>query len=407
MPDAQARHPSAAEIIAGLSPVNSYNVAISAGLLEEVAIYIIDHPALGSLAPLAGNTSLTEPAMERLIDEYRRGNPDAVRALNVLAGNRSVTEAIALELIGLGLDAPRTNLARNHARGVTERVMHAIIDVGGDDSPRALASRDDLPKSVLNALAASSNALVRIRLAQNTDVPPAILAVLSHDSDPEVRVALVYNRSTPAGVGKEILTKPDVVPFLYDSTLLTLAAAPDITADIAEALATLPTAKIRATLAENRGIPATAMRRLAGDDDPDVVRHLLVNPALTTSARWMASQRLPLDGRRRLEVYASIRGWSAGVAPDQKFVVDMPYDARSGSRPEQAMTARQIRDRIDAALSALSGEPADPREAYLGLVLLDIIGQSIGDRAPEAWTNSLAPLAPPAPRLALGAGGLV
>ena len=53
----------------------------------------------------------------------------------------------------------------------------------------------------------------------------------------------------------------------------------------------------------------------------------------------------------------------------------MRADPAATSATTVFLTAPEIRDRIDEALSSLSGEPADPRSAFVGFQLLDVVAR--------------------------------
>lgn len=105
---------------------------------------------------------------------------------------------------------------------------------------------------------------------------------LAHDPDPTVCAAVAANPTCPTELLEELV---GVVP------LAVLANR-----NASESLLTAGTAigmpALRATVASNPETPAKSLRRLARDQDPDVLRAVVEHPQTPAAARRRAQRRL-------------------------------------------------------------------------------------------------------------------
>ena len=222
-----------------------------------------------------------------------------------VASHPSLPEETITELVKTGTETMRAAAAANV--GIS---AEALDLAAADSSPvvRGMAAANPGAGARLEALAADPVAHVRVRAATNpsltaervrdlaadddswvraavaarTDIDPGLLVALAHDPDPTVCAAVAANPTCPTELLEELV---GVVP------LAVLANR-----NASESLLTAGTAigmpALRATVASNPETPAKSLRRLARDQDPDVLRAVVEHPQTPAAARRRAQRRL-------------------------------------------------------------------------------------------------------------------
>ena len=85
----------------------------------------------------------------------------------------------------------------HHDADLHHRVVEALLALGGE-SASATARYQGLPDDLMHAVASSSDASLRGRIAARTDCPVDLFDVLARDADSDVRRAVARNEATPA-----------------------------------------------------------------------------------------------------------------------------------------------------------------------------------------------------------------
>ncbi|WP_405808406.1 hypothetical protein OG729_27050 [Streptomyces sp. NBC_00210] len=138
----------------------------------------------------------------------------------------------------------------------------------------ALAARPDLPSEVCGRLAADATPGVRADLAENPAIDDALIRTLAGDRGHDVQRRLAHNPHVPL----------DVLTYLVGTTKIGSTLLPRIAAaSPAEAmqLAKSPNPAMRMLLAERRNLPAEIRDALAADPDAKVVKSIAPHPGLS------------------------------------------------------------------------------------------------------------------------------
>ncbi len=138
----------------------------------------------------------------------------------------------------------------------------------------AVAARPDLPLEVSGRLALDSNPGVRADLAENPAIDDALIRALAGDRGDDVRRGLAHNPNVPL----------DVLIQLAGTTKIGATLLPRIaTASPAEVeeLARSPIPAVRMLLAQRRDLPAEIRDALATDPDAKVVKSIAPHPGLS------------------------------------------------------------------------------------------------------------------------------
>ncbi|MFD3374235.1 MULTISPECIES: hypothetical protein [unclassified Streptomyces] len=138
----------------------------------------------------------------------------------------------------------------------------------------ALAARPDLPTEVSGRLSVDDNPGVRADLAENPAIGEALIRVLAGDHGHDVRRRLAHNPNVPLDVLTDLAGDARI-----GATLLPrIAAASPIEV---EELAKSPNPAVRMLLAQRRDLPAEIRDALAADPDAKVVKSIAGHPGLS------------------------------------------------------------------------------------------------------------------------------
>ena len=138
----------------------------------------------------------------------------------------------------------------------------------------ALAARPDLPPEVCGRLAADPTPGVRADLAENPAIDDALIRMLAADRGHDVQRRLAHNPHVPL----------DVLTYLAGTTKIGSTLLPRIAAASpaeVEELAESPNPAVRMLLAERRDLPAEIRDALAADPDAKVVKSIAPHPGLS------------------------------------------------------------------------------------------------------------------------------
>ena len=138
----------------------------------------------------------------------------------------------------------------------------------------ALAARPDLPSEVCGRLAADGTPGVRADLAENPSIDEALIRVLAADRGHEVRRRLAHNPRVPLDVLIDLADTAKI-----GATLLPriAAASPMETVELARSA----NPAVRMLLAQRRDLPAEIRDALAIDPDAKVVKSIAGHPGLS------------------------------------------------------------------------------------------------------------------------------
>ncbi|MEV0225794.1 hypothetical protein [Streptomyces sp. NPDC050704] len=138
----------------------------------------------------------------------------------------------------------------------------------------ALAARPDLPPEVLGRLAADPLPGVRADLAENPAIDDTLIRALAADRDHDVRRRLAHNPHVPL----DVLTRLAGAAKIGSTLLPRIAvASPDEAKELAES----PNPAARMLLAQRRDLPAEIRDALAADPDAKVVKSIAPHPGLS------------------------------------------------------------------------------------------------------------------------------
>ncbi|MET7636204.1 hypothetical protein [Streptomyces sp. NPDC005078] len=138
----------------------------------------------------------------------------------------------------------------------------------------ALAARPDLPSEVCRRLAADPTPGVRADLAENPAIDDPLIRVLASDRGQDVQRRLAHNPHVPL----------DVLTRLAGTTKIGATLLPRITAASpaeVEELAQSPNPAARMLLAQRRNLPAEIRDALASDPDAKVIKSIAAHPGLS------------------------------------------------------------------------------------------------------------------------------
>jgi hypothetical protein len=138
----------------------------------------------------------------------------------------------------------------------------------------ALAARPDLPSQVYGRLATDTTPGVRGDLAENPAIDADLMRVLARDRDPDVRRRLAHHPHVPL----DVLTGLSGVTKIGTTLLPRIAAASP--AEVTE-LARSANSAVRMLLARRRDLPAEIRDALADDPDAKVVKAVASHPGLS------------------------------------------------------------------------------------------------------------------------------
>jgi len=144
------------------------------------------------------------------------------------------------------------------------------------------AANPSLTAERVRDLAADEDSWVRAAVAARTDLDPELLVGLAQDPDPIVCAAVAANPLCPTELLEELV---GIVP-------LAVLANRNASESLLTAGTEIGMPALRATVAANPTTPAKGLRRLARDQDPDVLRAVVEHPQTPAAARRRAQRRL-------------------------------------------------------------------------------------------------------------------
>ncbi len=166
-----------------------------------------------------------------------------------------------------------------HERALRNPATPTEAVVGFADHPsmllrRQLAARSDLPSRICAQLATDPSSGVRAELAENPVLDEALMHVMAADRDPDVRRSLALNPRVPLGLLASLASDTKI-----GSTLLPriAAASPDEVHNLARSSHPV----IRMLVAERRDLPAEIRDALAADPDAKVLKSIARHPGLS------------------------------------------------------------------------------------------------------------------------------
>ncbi|MFM9452661.1 hypothetical protein [Streptomyces europaeiscabiei] len=243
----------------------------------------------------------------------------------------------------------------------------------------ALAARPGLPPEAYARLAADPTPGARADLAENPAIDDTLIRALADDTSPDVRRGLAHNPRVPL----DVLTHVAATTRIGSTLLPRIASA---TAAEAEELARSPHAVVRMLLAQRRDLPAEIRDALADDPDAKVAKSVAPHPGLS-EARLRA-----MADRHGVQV-------TAGVAANPDATPAL-LEHLSRHRPPARKAFRAIarhRHATGAALLAcLADERAKPFAAGHPALPPEVITDLLTD--PHAQVAEAAAANPSLPR---------
>lgn len=192
-------------------------------------------------------------------------------------------ESAVHDLLGAALRNPATP---------TEAVV-GFVDHPSLLLRRALAARRDLPAELYARLGADPNPGVRADVAENPVIDGTLIRALADDDSHDVRRRLAHHPDVPLGV----LTRLAGGTRIGATLLPRIAAASG--AEVEE-LACSPDAAARMLVAQRRDLPAEIRDALAADPDAKVVKSVAPHPGPT------GAQLRAMVGRHGIRVLAKV-----------------------------------------------------------------------------------------------------
>lgn len=195
---------------------------------------------------------------------------------------------------------------------------------------RALAARRDLPPQVYELLASDPDPGVRADLAENPAIGDALIRALADDGCHDVRRGLAHHPGTPLDVltrlargtriGATLLPRIAAASLAEVEELagssdpaarMLVAQRRDLPAEIRDALATDPDAKVVKSVAPHPGLAESQLRAMAVRHGTRVTARIAANPDATpTLLAWLARREPPVRKALRL-----IAGHGNATAP--------------------------------------------------------------------------------------------
>ena len=216
-------------------------------------------------------------AKDTILDLIREGT-EAMRA--AAASNVSIGK-VASDLAGADPSSlVRATVAANPA--VTEAGLEQLAADPVAQVRAHAASNPAITPELLEQLAEDDDSSVRAAVASHEKVALETLLVLARDPDPSVCAAVASNPAGPADMLNELV---GIVPFA-------VLANPNASKTLLAAGSIVDEPRLRATVAANPATPVKRLRKLAQDNDPDVLRAIADHPATPRNARRRARRQL-------------------------------------------------------------------------------------------------------------------
>lgn len=181
--------------------------------------------------------------------------------------------------------------------------------------PLGARSEQGIVEGLARTLAADSQALVRMKLAENADLPPAVFDNLASDPDHLVRVRVAQNLNAPPSA-LSVLAQDSV-----ETILVTALEHRNMPVEWLEKSIDQPSAQVRLAIAKNINTPVGVLDKLSSDQDAEVRRGVAHHP--NTSLQTLDRMRADND----LEVLLAI---VAHPRADRKLLMKLARDDRDG-----------------------------------------------------------------------------
>jgi hypothetical protein len=226
------------------------------------------------------------------------------------AAHPSLPKDLIYELVKEGTEAMRAAAASNVSIGTRACELAAT-----DPSPlvrAVVAANPSIPQTKLERLVDDASVQVRTHAASNPTCTSELLARLADDPDSSVRCAVATHASVDVEVLKVLARDPDpevcaavarnprcptelldeLVGIAADSVL----GNPQAASALLVAGSVIDEPRLRASVARNPNTPRRRLKRLARDDDVEVLRAVAEHPQTPKAARRRALEKLQQTG---------------------------------------------------------------------------------------------------------------
>ncbi|MFJ1598717.1 hypothetical protein [Streptomyces sp. NPDC088261] len=260
---------------------------------------------------------------------------------------------------------------------------HAVVGFAGHPSTPLrwdLAARPDLPREVSARLAADPSPRVRADLAENPAIGATLIRAMADDPDHDVRRRLARNPHVPL----------DVLARLAGTTRIGSALLPRVAAATPHEVgewARSADPEVRTLLAQRRDLPAEIRDALAADPDAKVVKSVAPHPGLS-DGRLRA-----MVGRHGVRVLAAV---AANPDATPALLADLTRHRPPVQKALRAV-ARHPRATAPALLACLADRDAGPLAAGHPALPPPVIAELLTDTDPRRAEAAAAnPSLPPA-----------
>lgn len=274
-------------------------------VVRELAVWTTDralatrlagHPNAEVRRYAAWNEATPPAVLAALLDD--KGLPPVQRC-SVCSVEETFCEVLSFDVCG-GTHETAVHDVRHAALSNSATPIEAAISFADDPSELlrwALAERSDLPPEVSRRLATDPNARIRACLAEKLSGDDVLMRVLAEDECQDVRRRLAHNPNVPLDVLVRFIATKKIGPTLLprveaaspaevgklahstDSTVRMLVALRrDLPAEIRDALATDPDAKVLKSIAPHPGLSEARLRAMVDRHGVRVLAAVAANP---------------------------------------------------------------------------------------------------------------------------------
>ncbi|MDX2550480.1 hypothetical protein [Streptomyces stelliscabiei] len=263
---------------------------------RALATRLAGHPNAEVRKYAAWNEATPPAVLAALLDD--KGLPPVQRC-SVCGVEETGCEVWAYDVCG-GTHETAVHDVRHGALSNPATPIEAAIPFADDPSEllrRALAERSDLPPEVSRRLATDPDVHIRACIAEKPAGDDALMRVLAEDEYQDVRRRLAHNPNVPLDVLVRLIATTKIGPTLLprveaaspaevgklahsaDSTVRMLVALRrDLPAEIRDALATDPDAKVLKSIAPHPGLSEARLRAMVDRHGVQVLAAVAANP---------------------------------------------------------------------------------------------------------------------------------
>ncbi|MDX3688890.1 hypothetical protein PV726_00790 [Streptomyces europaeiscabiei] len=263
---------------------------------RALATRLAGHPNAEVRRYAAWNEAMPPAVLAALLDD--KGLPPVQRC-SVCSVEETGCEVLSYEVCD-GTHETAVHAVRHGALSNPATPIEAAIPFADDPSELLrwpLAERSDLPPEVSRRLATDPDARIRACIAEKLAGDDALMRVLAEDECPDVRRRLAHNPNVPLDVLVRFIATKKIGPTLLprveaaspaevgklahsaDSTVRMLVALRrDLPAEIRDALATDPDAKVVKSIAPHPGLSEARLRAMVDRHGVGVLAALAANP---------------------------------------------------------------------------------------------------------------------------------